>query len=64
LEVAGGLAWWSSAEELTCQCVGCRFSPWWESYDPIGLMAKNPKQNRSNIETNSVKTLKMVHIKK
>ena len=32
--------------------------------EPTCLEAKKPKQNRSNIVTNSIKTLKMAHIKK
>ena len=32
--------------------------------NPLCLAAQKPKQNRSNSITNSIKTLKMVHLKK
>ena len=44
---------------------GCRFDPWLESQDPTYVTAKMPKtENRNDIITNSIKTSKMVHIKK
>ena len=50
---------------LGFQCRGCRFDPWARRYDPTCLKAKTPKhKNSSNIVTNSIKTLKMVHSKK
>ena len=47
------------------QCRGYRFSLWLGSYDPTYLVARKPKhKNSNNIITNSIKTLKMVYVKK
>ena len=42
----------------------CGFNPWLGSKDPIYLVDKKTKHVTSNIITNSLKTFKMVHIKK
>ena len=40
-------------------------NPGWGAKTPASLVAKKPKEkNRSSNVTNSIKTLKMVHIKK
>ena len=61
----GGLPWRSSGWDFAFQCRGCGFDPWRGSWDPRCLPAKNQNiNNRSNAVTTSIKTLKMVHIKK
>ena len=40
---------------------GAGLIPWSRSQDPTYLIAKKPKHG-SNVVTNSIKTLKMVHI--
>lgn len=59
------LSWWSCGWDFKFfQCRGCRFNPLVGSEDPMCLMAKNPKTDRNNIVTNSIRLFKMVHIKK
>jgi len=49
---------------LHLQVQGWKFDPWSGSQDPTCHPAEKSKQNRSNIATISIKTLKMVHIKR
>ena len=48
---------------MTFQCTRYAFDPWLGTKDPTGLGQKVKTENRSNIVTNSIKTLKMVYIK-
>ena len=60
-----GFLWRSRGWDFTFQCREWGFDPWLESWDPISLTTKKPKhKNRRNIVTNSLNTLKMVHIEK
>ena len=45
-----------------CQCRGCGFDSWLGI--PLALWPKNQNLNRSNIVTYTIKTLKVIHIKK
>ena len=58
-----GLPWWSSVRTSLSNAWGADSVPGQKlrSHMPG---AKQPKQNRSNTVTNSIKTFKMVHIKK
>ena len=58
-----GLPWWSSVRTSPSNAWGADSVPGQKlrSHMPG---AKQPKQNRSNTVTNSIKTFKMVHIKK
>ena len=58
-----GLPWWSIGWESAFQYRGTRVNPWLGSWGPRCLMAKIP-QHKINIVINSMKTLKMVYIKK
>ena len=67
-----GLSWWSSGWSFAFQCRQCGFNPWWGVKIPHASWLKNQnikkkrrrRRRRSNIVTNSIKTLKVVHIKK
>ena len=50
---------------LPSNAKGADLSPGWEAKIPTCLVAKKSKhKNKSNIVTNSIKILKMIHIKK
>ena len=49
---------------LHFQCWGCSFNPWLESGDLTCFTAKKPKHKAEAIVTISIKTFKMVHIKR
>ena len=50
--------------KTTFQCRGCGFNPWSGSSDPHASQWETKAKNRSNVVTNSIKTLRMLHIKK
>ena len=57
-----GLLWWSSGEYFTVQCRRHGFNSW--SKRTLRPKKKEKTENRSNIVTNSIRALKMVHLKK
>ena len=50
--------------DFTFQRRGAGSNPGWETKNPYASWPKNQNINRSGIVTNSIKTFKMVHIKK
>ena len=59
-----GLPWPSSRLRLHFPVPGGGFDPGWGSQDPTYPGGQKDKtENRNNIVTNSIKALKMVHIK-
>lgn len=63
LKTTLGSLWGSRGEDFTFQCRGVGCIPGQGAKTPHALCPKHLTQNRNNIITNSVKTLKMVHIK-
>ena len=60
-----GLPWRSSGLGSKFKCMGCGFSPWSGCQDATQPSARKPEtQKRSNVVTNSIKTLKKVQVKK
>jgi len=57
-----GLPWWPVVKTLPCNAGGTGLIHGWEPKIPNASWPKN--QNINSIVTNSIKTLKMVHIKK
>ena len=57
-----GLPWWSGGEDFTFRCRRSWFHPWSGTWDcPMSHSQKSRTENRSNIVTNPIKTLKIIH---